>query len=210
MLRALAPVVRHQEVVLKRKAAELHFTDEDAKLADKIESLLLLGGEGEYSRWEISEYFHRNKSSQQITMALSLLRRSGRALSSDKVRFPGHKSAEVWRLVRDSDFAYPPPPPGAGLPQPPLRIYGGIVRHRPPGVPLDWGDATPPPAARKPPIWDADAHPDDPRTKRAIERWEARQRGENPDTAPAEARSERRSEARPEARSPAPKRARWE
>jgi len=199
MLKALAPVVRHQEERLKGKAAELHFSAADAKLADKIESLLLLGGEGEYGREEISNYLHRNRTSEEITQALALLRRSGRALSRDKVRFPGHKPAELWRLTRDSDFRYPPPPPDAGLPPPPQMIYGGIVRHRPPGVPLDWGEDTPPAVMKPPPIWDADSHPDDPRTKRAVARWEARQRGEFPRVTPAETRTPR-----------AAKRARWE
>src|SRR5215469_443770 len=72
------------------------------ELADKIESLLLLGGEGEYSREDIMNYLHRNRSSADITAALGLLRRSGRALSSTKVRFAGHKAAEMWRLTRDS------------------------------------------------------------------------------------------------------------
>jgi hypothetical protein len=163
--------------------------------------LLFFGGEGEYSREEISHYLHRNKTSQEITMALALLRRSGRALSRQKVRYPGHKPAEVWRLVLSSDFRYPPPPLDAGLPQPPQMIYGGIVRHRPPGATLTWGkDAPPLPAAETPPIWGADSHPDDPRVIRAVASWEARQRGDTLRTA--------RPESRPNGRFPAGQRGR--
>jgi hypothetical protein len=198
MLKALGPVVRREQWWQQRKANELHFSEADAKLASKIENLLSLGGEGpEYTRLQISNYLYRNSTSEEISRALSLLRRSGRALSREKVRFPGHKGAELWRLVRPTDFRYPPPAPDAGLPQPPKAIYGGIVRHRPAGAELSWGEDTALPLA-KPPIWGND---DDPRVLAAKQRWLARQRGDNPRARP---------DPRPNRAPPAGKRRRWE
>jgi hypothetical protein len=198
MLRSLGLVVRREQAYLQRKASELHFSEADRKLASKIEALLFFGGEGpEYSREEISNYLHRNKTSEEISRALALLRRSGRALSRERVRFAGHKPAELWRLtLPDDDIRrYPPVPADAGLPQPPQRIYAGVVA-RPPGAELTWALSP----AKPVPIWGDDR---DPRVRAAVARWEARQRGDNPRVAEAEA------EARPKARAAAFKRARW-
>jgi hypothetical protein len=198
MLKALGPVVRREQAYLQQKASELHFTEADRRLAAKIENLLFFGGLGEYSRKEIGDYLGRNRTSEEITRALALLRRSGRALSRDRVRFEGHKAAELWRLTRPSDDIrrYPPVPPDAGMPRPPKVIYGGIV-PRPPGAELTWGrDAVLPPAT--PPIWGDDR---DPRVRAAKARWEAGQRGDKAHMTPAE--------ARPEVRTPAANGARW-